>query len=181
MVAWAAARRAVQGVLRAGTGRQGPLPGEWFSDGAFPELRLLVISNVPLGVPFRSPSLGSITGQLPDITNGALPSLQVRCQRRQGRSHWTDVHATSVSCACGKSRQTRLVARAVCSAAAASPANDRAFTCKRRSAEPAGEAHMGLSSGGTESGVLSGPVNGLLACKRCSRSKPIVHCWRWQL
>ncbi len=161
MVARAAARRVVQGGSREGTGRQGPLPGEWFSDGAFPELRLLVVSDVPLGVPFRAPSHGSIAGPLPDITNGALPSLQVRSRRRQpGRWYGIDVHATSVSCAFRTSPVRRaLWPDAVCSAAAASPASGRAFVAKRRSAEPAGEAQVGLSSGGTKYGVLFGPVS----------------------
>lgn len=61
---------------------QGPLPTEWFSGGAFPALRELAISGAPLGEPFRAPQRGGIAGKLPDITGGALPSLQARAAPR---------------------------------------------------------------------------------------------------
>jgi len=61
---------------------QGPLPAEWFSGGAFPALRELAISGAPLGEPFRAPQRGGIAGKLPDITGGALPSLQARAAPR---------------------------------------------------------------------------------------------------
>lgn len=57
---------------------QGPLPSEWFSNGAFPELRQLVISDAPLDGPLQSPPQGGVSGRLPDVTSGALLRLQVR-------------------------------------------------------------------------------------------------------
>ena len=57
---------------------QGSLPSEWFSSGAFPELRALVLSYGPLDTPdLRAPKHGAIAGQLPDVGGGALRNLQV--------------------------------------------------------------------------------------------------------
>ncbi|KAK9837071.1 hypothetical protein WJX81_000631 [Elliptochloris bilobata] len=79
--------RHLQELDLSGNPLQGQLPREWFGNASFPELRQLVLSFGPLGTPDRTPTRGAVTGQLPDVTGGALPRLQtliVRDERVAG-------------------------------------------------------------------------------------------------
>lgn len=57
---------------------QGTLPGVWFSNAAFPELRALRVSNSPIQNTFACCNKGALTGTLPDVTGGALHNLEAR-------------------------------------------------------------------------------------------------------